>query len=106
MRDDGDREPVLRSALNLRRRALWLGELALYEDRLTIAGWTWSGAVHEPVPIDDIRRVEKRPTLPRAPNFVIRPEDRRDFYCQIPTGVFYWVKAFRDDERTKLEVQH
>lgn len=101
-----DRDPELTSALALRRRMLWLGKLELYEDHLAISGWTWSGSVWYPLPIDDIRAVEKRPSHPRTSNFVIQPEDRRNFYCQIENGVFYWVKEFREDERIELEVQH
>jgi len=103
---DEDRDPVLRSALALRRRTLWRGTLELYEDHLAIAGWTWTGSVWYPLPITDIREVEKRPTPPRGANFVIRPADRRDFYCRIEDGIFYWVKVFRDDERVALEVEH
>ena len=99
-------DPDLQSALVLRRRALWLGTLELYEDHLAITGWQWTGSVWYPLPIEDIRAVEKRPTLPREPNFVIRPAERRDFYCRIEDGVFYWVKEFRNDERMELELQH
>jgi hypothetical protein len=101
-----DRQPDLRSALALRRRTLWLGRLELYDDHLAIAGWTWTGAVWSPLPIEDIRRVEKRPTHPRVSNLVIRPDGRRDFYCRVENGVFYWVKEFRDDERMTLDVRH
>jgi hypothetical protein len=101
-----DRAPLLQSAVELRRRTLWLGELKLYDDHLAVSGWRWTGSVWYPLPIEDIRAVEKRPTLPRSPNFVIRPEDRRDIYCRIEEGVFYWVKEFRDDDRMELEVRH
>lgn len=101
-----DEAPVLHSPVSLRQRSLWLGELALYEDRLTISGWKWTGAVVHPVPIAEIRKVEKRRTLPRFSNFVIRPAEHRDFYCQIEDSVFYWVKEFRDDDRMDLEVRH
>ena len=106
MTADHDRDPALRSALDLRRRTLWFGELKLYEDHLAIAGWSWTGSVWCPLPIEDIRQIEKWPAPPPAANVVIRSADRRDFYCRIEEGVFYWVKAFRDDERMELEVQH
>lgn len=103
---DDDRDPVLHSAMGLRRRTLWLGELELYDDHLAISGWKWTGSVWYPLPIEDIRRVEKRPAPPPGANVIIRPTDRRDFYCRIEEGVFYWVKEFRDDERMDLEVRH
>lgn len=101
-----DQEPVLRSDLALRRRTLWLGKLELYDDHLSISGWRWSGSVWRPIPIEDIRRVEKWPAPPQGTNFVISPEEEQDFYCRIEEGIFYWVKEFRDDDRTDLTVRH
>jgi len=101
-----DRDPVLRSALGLRRRTLWFGKLKLYEDHLAIVGWDWTGSVWCPLPITDIRRIDAGPAPPPGANFVIRPRERRDFYCRIEKDVFYWVKELRNDERTEVEVQH
>ncbi len=101
-----EQEPILSSDLALRRRTLWLGEMELYDDHLSISGWRWSGSVWRPIPITDIRRVEKWPASWWGTNFVIRPAEERDFYCRVEEGIFYWVKEFRDDERTELEVRH
>ncbi len=103
--DPDDQDPILRSALAL-RRTLWLGEIELYQDHLSISGWRWSGAVWRPIPIADIRRVEKWPATHRGHNFVIRPTETRDYYCRVEEGVFFWVKEFRDDDRTELTIQH
>lgn len=101
-----DQEPRLRSDLALRRRTLWLGQLELYEDKLAISGWRWTGAVWRPIPIEEIRQIEKWPAPKGAVNFVLRPEQRRDFYCRVEEGIFYWVKELRDDERTEVEIRH
>lgn len=100
------KEPLLSSDLALRRRTLWLGEMELYEDHLAISGWRWTGAVWRPIPIKEIRLVEKRPATRRGVNLVIRSSEERDFYCRIEGGIFFWVKEFRDDERTDLKVRH
>jgi len=101
-----DREPRLRSDVALRQRTLWLGKMELYEDELAISGWTWTGSVWRPIPITEIRQVEKWPAPEGTVNLVIRPENRDDFYCRVEGGIFYWVKEFRDDERTDMEIRH
>jgi len=69
--DADDRGPVLRSDLALRRRTLWFG------------------SVWRPILIADIRQVEKRPAPPQGSNFVISPEEARDYHCRIDDGIFY-----------------
>lgn len=101
-----DREPRLRSDVALRQRTLWLGKMELYEDELAISGWTWTGSVWRPIPIEEIRQVEKWPAPEGMVNLVIRPENRDDFYCRVEGGIFYWVKEFREDERTDVEIRH
>ena len=101
-----DQEPRLRADLALRQRTLWLGEIALYDDQLAISGWRWTGSVWRPIPIKEIRRVEKWPAPEGRVNLVLRPEHRDDFYCQVEDGVFYWVKEFQDDDRTDVEIRH
>jgi len=100
-----DQAPLLQSALAL-RRPLWLGEIALYENHVSISGWRWSGSVWHPLPFQDIRRVEKWPATHRGTNLVIRPAEARDYYCRVEEGVFFWVKEFRDDARTDLALQY
>ena len=106
MRSAHEQEPKLSSNLALRRRTLWFGEMELYEDHLSISGWRWSGSVWRPIPITDIRRIEKWPATRRGANLVIRPAKERDLYCRIEEGIFYWVKEFRDDERTALKIRY
>ena len=101
-----DREPRLRSDVALRRRTLWLGEMELYDDELVISGWRWSGSVWRPIPITEIRQVEKWPAPEGMVNLVVRPEKRDDFYCRVEEGIFYWVKEFREDERTDVKIRH
>lgn len=101
-----EQAPRLKSDLALRRRTLWLGEMELYEDQLAISGWRWTGSVWRPIPIEEIHRVEKWPDPEGMVNLVIRPEERRDFYCRVEEGIFYWVKEFRDDERTDVRIRH
>lgn len=100
-----DQDPRLSSNVALRRRTLWLGEMELYDDHLVISGWRWTGSVWHPVPIKEIRQVEKWPAPLGMTNFVVCLEERRDFYCRVEDGVFFWVKEFREDERTNLKVR-
>ena len=83
---------------------LWFGEMEFYEDHLSITGWRWTGAVHRPIRLTDIQQVEKW-VVSRGVNFVIRPEEDRDFYCRAGDHMFYWVKELREDERTDVEIQ-
>lgn len=99
-----EQEPILASDLALRRRTLWLGKMELYEDHLSISGWQWTGTMYRPLPIRQIRLVEKW-LVPRGVNFVIRPEEGRDYYCRLAGGVFFWVKELREDERTSLKIR-
>lgn len=103
--DSDEEDPRLSSDVALRRRTLWLGEMALYEDHLSISGWQWTGSVWYPIAIRDIRQVEKWPAPEGRVNLVLRPEERHDFYCRVEEGVFFWVKEFREEERTDLEIR-
>lgn len=99
-------EPLLRSDLALRRRTLWLGEMELYDDHLAISGWRWTGSVWRPIPITEIRLVEKRPATWHGANLILRASEEQDFYCRIEEGIFFWVKEFRNDERTDVKIRH
>lgn len=101
-----EEDPRLRSDVALRRRTLWLGEMELYDDHLSISGWRWTGSVWCPLPIQEIRQVEKWPAPEGMVNLVLRPEEMRDFYCRVEGGVFFWVKTFREDERTDVQIRH
>ena len=104
MRSAHEQEPKLSSNLALRRRTLWLGEMELYGDHLSITGWRWPSTVHRPIRLTDIQQVEKW-IVPHGVNFVIRPEEDRDVYCRVGDHVFFWVKELREDERTDAEIQ-
>lgn len=97
-------EPILSSDLALRRRPLWFGEIELYEDYLSLSGWGWTGFTEHAIRLEDIREVEKR-VVSRGANFVIRLEEEEDLYVRLVDGPFYWLKQFREDDRTDVTVR-
>ncbi|PQJ34157.1 hypothetical protein BSZ35_05665 [Salinibacter sp. 10B] len=104
MRTDPEEEYILRSALTLQRRTLWLGTIALYDDRLSITGWSWTGAVDHTLPLDEIRLVEIWP-VPRGVNLAIFPEQGASLYCRIAEDILRWGRAFRGEDRVNLTMQ-
>jgi hypothetical protein len=99
-----EQAPKLRSDLVLRQRTLWLGEMELYEDHLSISGWRWTGSVHRPIRFENIQQVEKW-AVPRGVNLVIRHQETQDFHCRVLEQVYFWVKALREEERTEVELR-
>jgi hypothetical protein len=99
-----EQTPILRSALTLQRSTLWLGTMALYEDRLSITGWSWTGRVDRTLSLDDVRLVEMWP-VPRGVNLAIYPTDGGPLFCRVAEDLLRWVNEFRKDDRTSLDVQ-
>lgn len=97
-------EPILSSDFAPRRRSLWFGEIELYENHLAISGWAWTGYTRDAIPLEDVREVEKRVAY-RGTNFVIRLEEDQDLYVRLVDGPFYWLKQFREDDRTDVTVR-
>lgn len=99
-----EQDAILRSALTLQRSTLWFGTMTLFENRLSITGWSWTGRVDRTLPLDDVRLVEMWP-VPRGVNLAIYPEDGRPLFCRVAEDLLLWVNELREDDRTSLDVQ-
>ena len=97
--------PILSSSFQLERGTLWFGTIELYENKIVVSGWTWTGPVETQVSIDDIRHVEKW-TVQEGPNFRIVENGNGNIYGRIETGAKFWADAFKEDDRVRLKLRH
>lgn len=76
-------------------RTLWFGEASLYEDRITVQGWTWRGRYQREIAIDRIDEVDWRPG-PNKPNLILRLDDGRDVRIRLQKGGGLWHAKLHD----------
>ena len=53
-----DVSPILSTRCSLPGKSLWFGRAELYEERICLSGWTWSGRFQREIPLPVIERVK------------------------------------------------
>jgi hypothetical protein len=98
-------EPSLSSPVTLLDRALWFGEIQLYDDEITISGWTWAGSFRRQIPIREITVFE---TWAGEGNnyFRLRVEGAASVQGKITAGIGLWEVQMEDDDRVELKRRH
>lgn len=81
--------PLLSHACQLPQRTLWFGRARLYEDRVCIQGWTWSGGYRKIIPLERIDRVQWLAVIDDV-NFVLHLENGRAVPFQLLQGAGTW----------------
>lgn len=81
--------PLYEHSCRLPERTLWFGRASLYEDRVTIRGWTWRGRFRRDIPIERIDDLNWRP-VPDGPNLVLHLHDGADVAFRLESGAGLW----------------
>lgn len=76
-------------------RSLWFGQASLYEDRITIEGWTWQGWYEQEISVDRIEDVDWRPQ-PSGPNLTLMLEDGSTVPLRLEKGGGLWNAKLHD----------
>ena len=88
-------EPLYSHRCTLPDRSLWFGRASLYEDRITIQGWTWQGRYRRSIIVDRIDEVDWRPK-PEGPNLRLRLEDESVVRFRLLKGGGLWNAKLHD----------
>jgi len=88
-------EPLYSHRCTLPDRSLWFGRASLYEDRITIQGWTWQGRYRRSIIVDRIDEVDWRPK-PEGPNLRLRLEDESVVRLRLLKGGGLWNAKLHD----------
>lgn len=88
-------EPLYSHRCTLPDRSLWFGRASLYEDRITIQGWTWQGRYRRSIIVDRIDEVDWRPK-PEGPNLRLRLEDGSVVRFRLLKGGGLWNAKLHD----------
>lgn len=88
-------DPLYSHRCTLPDRTLWFGRAALYEERVSIRGWTWRGRYRNEIPIDEIEEVEWRPR-PEGANLILHLEDESSFPLRLRKGAGLWNAKLHD----------
>jgi hypothetical protein len=91
------REPKLSSPVTLKDRALWFGEIELYEDEIVISGWTWTDPVKEEIPLSNVKRFHRWPPRRKGQNFHVSREDNPSRGGRIEKGLSLWTSELEDE---------
>lgn len=82
-------DPLYSHRCTLPNRSLWFGRASLYEDRITIQGWTWQGRYRREIVVNRIEEVDWRPK-PEGPNLTLHFEDGRVVRFRLRKGGGLW----------------
>lgn len=74
---------------------LWFGRATLYEDRVSIRGWTWRGRYRRTVAVEDIDEIEWRPR-PTKPNLILSLENGDTLRLRLRKGARLWNAKLHD----------
>ncbi|GEM_PF-2441598 len=88
-------DPEYSHRCTLPNRSLWFGRAALYEDRITIEGWTWQGRYQREIAVDRIEDVDWRPQ-PSGPNLTLTLEDGSTVRLRLEKGGGLWNAKLHD----------
>lgn len=81
--------PLLSHSCQLPQRSLWFGRARLYEDRVCIRGWTWSGQYRKIIPLTRVDRVQWLAVVDDV-NFVLHLNNGRSVPFQLHQGAGTW----------------
>lgn len=82
-------DPLYSHRCTLPDRTLWFGQACLYEDRITIQGWTWQGRYQREIAIERINEVDWCPR-PKGPNLILDLDDGRVVRIRLRKGGGLW----------------
>lgn len=82
-------DPLYSHRCSLPDRTLWFGRASLYEDRITLQGWTWRGRYRREVSVDRIEEVDWRPR-PDGPNLMLDLDDGTRLRIRLHKGGGLW----------------
>jgi hypothetical protein len=83
------KSPLLSNRCRLPRRTLWFGRACLYEDRVCIRGWNWTGRYRRTIPLERIEEVKWWAVLDDV-NFLLHLDDGRAVPLQLLKGAGTW----------------
>jgi len=98
-------ESTLTSPVTLLDRTLF-GEIQLYDDHVVVTGWTWTGPLHEEIPIREIIVFETWAGGKGDNYFRIRRNEGASVRGEIGAGIGLWEVQMEADERIDLKRQH
>lgn len=88
-------EPHYSHRCTLPNQSLWFGQASLYEDRITIQGWTWEGRYENEIAVDHIEEVDWRPK-PEGPNLMLHLNDGSVERLRLRKGGGLWNAKLHD----------
>ena len=88
-------EPQYSHRCTLPGQTLWFGRASLYEDRVTIEGWTWQGRFEREIAVDRIKKVDWRPR-PEGPNLILSLKDGSVEQLRLRKGGGLWNAKLHD----------
>lgn len=87
--------PLYSHQCTLPNRSLWFGRASLYEDRVSIEGWTWQGRYEHEIAVERIEKVDWRPK-PEGPNLTLHLDDGSAERLRLRKGGGLWNAKLHD----------
>lgn len=82
--------PIITAPSGVPGHSLWFGRAKLFEDKIVITGWEWTGSYRQTVPLDQIDSARWLPREDYCIVLYMKDDSRRLIDVKVRAGLWYW----------------